>query len=268
MPFPSKPAQPVTARLCLLALTGVLVSAQDFHSKEKESALGVSMAGDVRHRTSSIPDSTVHDYIESIGTRLAAHVPGENLNWDFGVIRDDLGGSTHEALSIPGGHVFIPASLILAADSEAELAGMLAHSMAHIAQRHSTRMAAPATLSSIPLVFIGSWMGMGAGDDDRTLLPLGYLKTQRAFELDADRVAVNIVAAAGYEPAALLEYIRRTQRALTTGSATHSALPPRDERILALETAIASLSSRAGRPAGEFKSIQDRVRRLTVRHYR
>jgi predicted Zn-dependent protease len=267
MPFQNRTA----ASLCLLALIGVLLSAQDFHSKEKESALGVSMTGQVRDHTSAIADSTVHDYIESIGTQLATRLPGENLKWDFGVIRDDVGGSTHEALSIPGGHIFVPASLILAANSEAELAGMLAHSMAHIAQKHSTRMAARAevaTLSTIPLVFIGNWTGMGAGDGDRALLPVGYLKMQRAYELDADRVAVNIIAAANYDPTALLEYIRRTQRALTTGSGMYSALPPREERIEALETAIANLPSRSGRPAGEFKSIQDRVRRLTVRHYR
>jgi predicted Zn-dependent protease len=215
----------VIARLCILALVAVWLSAQDpphsyvnSYSKEKEAALGASLASDVRRHTSAISEPAVHDYIERVGRQLAAQLRGgADLDWEFAVVRDDLGGSTHEPLSIPAGHIFLPTSLILAADNEAELTGMLAHSMAHIAERHGTRMAARGKVdnsSAIPIVFIGGWMGMGAaGNDDRALLPARFLKIQRENELDADRVAVNIMATAGYNPAALVEYIRRTQRA-------------------------------------------------------
>ena len=153
------------------------------------------------------------------------------MDWEFAVVCDDVGGSTHEALSIPGGHIFVPASLILAVDNEAELTGMLAHSMAHIAERHGTRMAGRgqvANASNIPLIFMG-------GSHDRALVPARFLKIRRDYELDADRVAVKIMAAAGFDPAALLEYIRRTQRALRAKPGM-SALPPREERISASET--------------------------------
>jgi predicted Zn-dependent protease len=113
---------------------------------------------------------------------------------------------------------------------------------------------------------MGGWIGTGAaGNDDRALIvPAGFLKIQRENELDADRVAVKIMAAAGFDPAALIEYIRRTQRALAAKSEKYSVLPPREERISALETAAASLPSRTGRPGDEFKAIQDRVRELTA----
>jgi predicted Zn-dependent protease len=237
---------------CILALAANLLSAQE----SQEAALGASLAGEVRSRTSVIADSAVHDYI----MRLVARLPGGgDLAWQFALIRDDVGGSTHEPLSVPGGHIFVPASLILAANSEAELAGMLAHSMAHTTERRG-QVANPSTS---PLAFIGGWVETGpAGNEDRASVPLGYLKIQRRNELDADRVAVNTMAGAGYEPAALLEYIRRTQRALTAESRMYSALPPREERIGALETAMANFGTREGRSGTEFKAIQDRVREL------
>jgi predicted Zn-dependent protease len=260
----------VIARLCILALVAVWLSAQDpaqsnvnYYGKEKEAALGAGLASDERKHTSAISDTTVHDYIERLGRQLAAQLRGGDLDWEFAVIGDDVGGSTHEPLSIPGGHIFVPASLILAVDNEAELGGMLAHSMAHIAERHGTRLAGRgqvANSSTIPLIFIGGSMSTGAS----ALVPRGFLKIQRDYELDADRVGVNTMAAAGLDPAALLEYIRRTQRALTAESRT-SALPAREEGIGALETAVASLPSRTGPSNGdEFKTIQDRVRELTA----
>ena len=241
---------------------------QSFHTADRASESSQIRRTAADRFRSTIGDSKVYDYIESLGRQLAADVPNGDFDWELAVIREDVGGSTHEALSVPGGHIFVSASLILAVDSEAELAGMLAHSMAHIAERHETRMATRGqviNLSIMPLVFIGGRMGMGsAGSDDRALLPMGYLKMQRSNELDADRVAVNIMAAAGYDPAALLGYIRRTQRATTAESTMYSALPPRDERITALETAISDVPSRTARSSGEFEAIQGRVRELAV----
>jgi predicted Zn-dependent protease len=258
----------VIVRLCILALFAAWLNAQDpahsdvnFYSKEKEAALGASLASEVRNRTAAISDSTVHDYIERLGRQLAVQLRGD-LDWEFAVIRDDKGGSTHELLSFPGGHIFVPASLILAAENEAELAGMLAHSMAHIAERRMAGRGRVGNSSTIPLIFMGSSMG----NDDRVLVPVGFLKIQRDYELDADRVAVNIMAAAWFDPLALLEYIRRTQPARTAKSGRYSVLPPRDERISALEAVIASLPSRTGRPGDEFKAIRDSVRELTAYH--
>lgn len=237
-------------RSCILTLVSVLLNAQEparnvAIPKDKEAALGAMIAGESRKRTTSLGDSTVQDYIERLGKQLATQVIGRDGDWEFAVIRDDVGGSTHEALSIPGGYIFVPASLILAVENEGELAGMLAHSMAHVAERH------------------GAGMGLTT-NDDRAPIPAGYLTIQRRNELDADRAAVKIVAAAGYDPTALLEYVRRTQRALTAESGRYSVLPPREERISALETAVANLLSGASQPSGEFNAIQDRVRELAV----
>jgi predicted Zn-dependent protease len=265
----------VIARLCTLALVSACLSAQtpahsdvDFYSKEKRAALGARLATEVRKQTSAIPDSAVHDYLERLGRRLAAQLRVADLDWEFAVVGDDVGGSTHEALSLPGGHIFVPASLILAVDNEAELAGMLAHSMAPIAEGFGPPIAARGRAgdsSNVPLVCGRGWTGMGAaGNGDRAYAPEECLKIWRSNELAADRVAVHVMAAAGYEPAALLDYIRRTQRDLAPASVKYSVLPPREIRIGALETAVANLPSRSGPSGGEFGAIQDRVRELAA----
>jgi predicted Zn-dependent protease len=245
----------VLTRLSSLALAGSLLVAQEPPlNKEKEAALGAAMARQVQNDTATVDDSTVHDYIQPLGRRLAAQVRSGDFQWEFVVIRDNVGGSTHEPLSIPGGHIFVPVSLILAANSEAELAGMLAHSMAHIVERHRVRMAGTANLT----VFYGSRMW----NDDGPPLPAESLRAARDNELDADRVAGVLMAAAGYDPTALIGYLRRTQGPFTTWAATRSLLPPREARISALEAVVANLPPPAIRP--DFKTVQDKVRDLSA----
>src|SRR5258708_25952997 len=94
-------------RLYVFLLAAPLLIAQN----PQEAALNARLAGEVLSRTSPIADLPVHDYVIRLGMRLTIG----NVNSEFTVIRDDAGGSTHEPLSVPGGHVFVPASLILAA---------------------------------------------------------------------------------------------------------------------------------------------------------
>ena len=159
------------ARLCFTGLVSVLLSAQEpaprdanVYNKEKEAALGTSLASEVRKHTSTIGDSKVYDYIGALGRQLAAHMPDGDFDWEFVVIRDDLGREHLKLFPFPVDTFLYRRPLILAVDSEAELAGMLAHSMAHIAERHGRRMATRGqvtNLSSIPLVYHRRWDGDG-----------------------------------------------------------------------------------------------------------
>jgi predicted Zn-dependent protease len=152
--------------------------------------------------------------------------------------------------------------LILAAQNEAEFAGMFAHSIAHVAARHGTRLVTRgelANLASIPLIYMGGWNGNGDA-----LIPIGFLSTQRAYELEADRLAVRMMAGAGYDPGALVRYIVRVQPANTDMDMqkVFSALPSVSDRTAGMEQAIRQL------PAGTYSSgdgiqpIQEEVRRL------
>jgi beta-barrel assembly-enhancing protease len=239
----------VLAAVALTAQERQLGQGVNFYSKEKEAALGAGLAEDARRQTTKLDNPEVQAYVERVGRRLAAHLPDTSLTFTFAVITDDRGGPTHEPIAIPGGYLFVPTSLVLAAQDEAEFAGMLAHAMIHVAARHGTREARRSQIAhetAIPLIYIG---GVEVA---RILLPAGILKMWRANELEADRVAIPTMAAAGYDPAALVRYISRVQPETTVQTQVHSPLPAREQRIAAMEEAIGKL--------GDFARIQQTVR--------
>ena len=103
----------------------------NFYSKEKEASIGASLAADVRKNTTIIESAALSQYVERLGRKLAAVLPDSGIDYTFIVVEKNLGGSTHEPLALPGGYIFIPAELFLAARSESEFASMLAHAVAH-----------------------------------------------------------------------------------------------------------------------------------------
>jgi predicted Zn-dependent protease len=258
---------------CITVLTVLTASAQqpqigqgvNFYSLEKEATLGAALAQDVRQRTTPVDSSTVGAYVEKIGRQLATQLPNVRFTYTFAVIADDMGGSTHEPLSLPAGYIFVTANLIRNARNEGEFAGMLAHAMAHAAERHGTRQATRgqlANLATVPLIFMGGPAGLGAGGEQ--LIPIGFLHLQRQFENEADALAIQLMAGAGFDPQALVSYIGRVQQAdanPSTMSKVFSSLPPRDSRIASMQKTIQGLPPHMYASSDEFYLIQDQVRR-------
>lgn len=232
----------------------------NFYGYEKEAALGATLAQEIRQRTTPLDSNIVRDYVDRLGRRLTAQLPDAHWTYRFIVIRDAMGGRTHEPIALPGGYIFVPTSLILEAQNEEEFAGMLAHAVVHVAARHGTRSATRGELAnqaSIPLIFMaGEW-----ADGADSLIPIGFLAFQRASELEADRRAVGMLAAAGYDPGALVRYISRLQPPNTAVHELHSALPATEKRVAAMEQAIRELPARSYPSSEEFKIIQEEVRR-------
>ncbi|MBM3814777.1 MAG: hypothetical protein FJW20_24390 [Acidimicrobiia bacterium] len=228
--------------LAIVAVAAVSLTAQTrsvgkglhVFSLEKEAALGEVMARDLRRNATPLNSAATWGYIDSLGSKLAEHSPVEGHPYQFDVIVnvDTVANPTHEPAALPGGHIFVSAGLIAAAENEAELAGMIAHAMAHTAARHGTRTATRAQiagLSTIPLIFMGGAMIPGR------LKPIGFLQFSRGFELEADRLAVEMIAKAGYDPKALPAYIGRMQK--DTEPKVFSPWPDREYRVTALEEA-------------------------------
>ena len=261
-------------RLCVLLLACAALSAQDqptgrgvnFYSLEKESALGAQLAGETRQKTTTIASAAVHDYVARLGAQLVAQIPATGFTFTFTVVAEDMDSGIHEPLALLGGYIFVPASLFLAARNEAEFAGMLAHSIAHVAARHGTRLATRAELAniaSVPLVYTGGWTGYAMQQGAGLAVPLGFLTFQRAFEREADLLAIRMMAGAGCDPDALVRYIGRVQAPTdATRSKVFSPLPDRDQRVAAMQHAIEDLPPRAYSSGEEFPPIQDEVRRL------
>jgi predicted Zn-dependent protease len=133
----------ILAALRLLAQTqGTAEKAPNPYSLEKEAALGKQLAAEVRQRTTPIQNPAAQDYVNRLGNRLASHTDTK-VPFTFSVVAEDPCSTTHEPVALPGGYVFVPAALFIAAQDEAEFAGMLAHSIMHVAARHGTRMATP-----------------------------------------------------------------------------------------------------------------------------
>jgi predicted Zn-dependent protease len=153
----------------------------------------------------------------------------------------------------------VPAALFLAARDEAEFAALLAHGMQHVALRHGLRQSTPSgQFATVPLIFLGGWPTGSAG----FAIPAGFALEQRKLELDADAHAVESLAAAGFDPAALLRYLARVQ-ADTPVSKTVSPLPTKEERLAALRSRIGQIAAKpyeAGSP--EFLRLQGEVRRV------
>src|SRR5439155_11663448 len=118
------------------------------------------LAKEVRQKTTPLDIPAVSGYVAEIGRLLAAQFPEARFPYTFHVIAGDAGGRTHKPMWLPAGYIFVPASLIRAAQNEAEFAGMIAHAMAHVAARHGIR---PVTTgerpnpATVPLVFMGGW---------------------------------------------------------------------------------------------------------------
>ena len=252
----------------LLVCLSVSVSGQasrrssntDSYSAEKESALGFQMASRVRAQTTPLGLPSVDSYVADVGRKLAAYAPNSPEPWAFRVMQDQRGGPTCESLSLPGGYIFVAARLVLAARNEAEFAGMLAHAMAHVAERqgiHRAKSGEQGQLASIPLIF----MGGAIGDDEHLLVPVGLLNAQRTGELGADRVAVSMMAAAGYDPHALYNYIERTQLQDANYQEEFSSLPSRTVRLSNLNQMIQNLPAAQSRVDDrDFQVIQQEVR--------
>jgi len=255
-----------------LLLAGLSMAAQEqgpaksdslnAYNLEKEAALGRQMASEVRKHTTPIDSPSVTEYLSRIGRRISAQMP-DAFAFTFSVITDDPCPATHEPVSLPGGYIFLPAALFVVAGDEAEFAGMLAHSMEHIARHHATRKAINGRLSdygSIPLIFLGGWSGYCS---DALLVPALFLTTQRNNEMEADALAVQATARAGFDPQALGSYIGRVQPEPKTE--VFSSLPDRAKRLAAL-LSIAEQQPRLDYEltSGEFVAVQREVVRLAA----
>lgn len=234
----------------------------NFYSVEKEIALGGQLADEFRRKVQVINSPTALAYISGIGQRLVSATGGPPFPYTFTVVADDP-TAMNEVAAFPGAYLFVPSSLILAVKDEDELAGMLAHAIAHVALRDGTRAATRAELAntaSAPLIFMGGWTGYAIQQGESLAIPMGMRQMWRNLELEADRLASRTMAAAGWDPAALARYIERLQAPDATQNKAWPALPPRSERIEAIQRVIAELPQRSYRPHNGLDIVQKELR--------
>src|SRR6202049_4754081 len=161
----------------------------NFYSLEKEIALGKQLAQQVERQAELIEDPVIAEYVNRVGQNLVRNSDAK-VPFTIKVIdSEDV-----NAFALPGGFFFVNSGLILKADNEAELAGVMAHEIAHVAARHGTRQATRgeiAQLSMIPLYIIGGPVAYGVYEASGLLIPMTFLKFSRGFEAEADYLGVQ-----------------------------------------------------------------------------
>src|SRR5579884_2705339 len=170
----------------------------NFYSLEKEIALGKQLAQQVERQSKVINDPVVSEYVNRIGQNLVRNSDAK-VPFTIKVIEDP----SINAFALPGGFFFVQTGLILHADTETELAGVMAHEIAHVAARHGTRQASRgeiAQLATIPLIFMGGAAAYGIYEASGLLVPMSFLKFSRNFETEADYLGIQYMYKTGYDP--------------------------------------------------------------------
>ena len=179
----------------------------NWYSIDKEMALGKAWAQQVQKEAQVVEDPVISEYVNRLGQNLARNSDSK-FPLTIHVIRDE----TPNAMSLPGGFFFVNTGLILTAGSEAELAGGMAHEIAHIAARHVTRELTrqqAAQLATIPLIFIGGWAGYGTRQGAGAMLPLAFRHFDRAFETEADLLGLQYIYKTGYDPNGMIDIFEK-----------------------------------------------------------
>src|SRR5712691_7799656 len=205
----------------------------NFYSIEKEIALGKGLAQEVERQAKIIDDPIIAEYVNCVGQNLVRNSDAKVPFTIKVVDSEDV-----NAFALPGGFFFVNSGLILKAESEAELAGVMAHEIAHVAARHGTRQATRGevmNLASIPLIFMGGWAGYGARQAASVLVPVGFLSFSRGFESEADMLGLEYMYKSGYDPTSFVDFFEKIEtlekRKPGTMAKVFSTHPMTDDRI-------------------------------------
>ena len=181
--------------------------------------LGREAAQEVRQQMPMLPDDRVDGYVEEVGERLARNVPAEFQHREFDYTFDVVNLAEINAFALPGGPMFAHRGMLEKAGSEAEIAGVLAHEISHVALRHGTAQASKAgkyQLGQLGVAIFGAILGGRTGEAVSTggqlLIGATFLKYSREYEKQADILGAQIMARSGYDPRAMATMFQRIEK--------------------------------------------------------
>jgi beta-barrel assembly-enhancing protease len=241
----------------------------NFYSIQKEIALGKQLAQEVERQSKIIDDPVIGEYVNRVGQNL---VRNSDAKVPFTI--KVLDSEEVNAFALPGGFFFVNSGLILKADSESELAGVMGHEIAHVALRHGTKQATKAEMMQIGMIAASiavpyGLAGYGALQGARLLVPVAFLQFSRTMERQADFFGLQYMYKAGYDPTSFVDFFEKIEslekKKPGTVSKLFSTHPMTDDRIQAAQSEIQKILP--AKPeyvvnTSEFKDVKARLATL------
>lgn len=238
--------KPVLALMLSLSLVAGIAEAQtqvksgwNLFSPQQDVEIGAQSAAEAERQMPILRDQNVEAYVNQIGQKLARNAGGPQFNYRFRVVN----ASDINAFALPGGYIYINRGIIENARNEGEVAGVIAHEIAHSALRHGTHQASKAYAAQAGLSILGGLLGGKVGQNTAQILnTVGgvglnalFLKFSRDLETQADVRGAQILAASGYSPADMVSFFHQLEKVdrsrKTTWLSHHPAPPDRIARI-------------------------------------
>jgi len=237
----------------------------DLFSSQEEIQAGQQAAAQVSQQLPLLPDNDpTTKYVQRLGQRLAAHAPGEKWPYNFHVVNQ----KEINAFALPGGAIFVNLGTIQAADNESQLAGVLAHEISHVVQRHGTRAASKQMAAQLPLALLGGMMGNSTLSRAAQLgISFGvgsyFLKNSRQAESEADLLGTDIMYDSGFDPHQMAVFFAKLQEQSGKQSAVAQFLsdhPDPGNRAGAVSQEVATLPTKKyQKDSSEFLAVKKQV---------
>jgi len=243
----------------------------NWYSLETEIRMGKEYSQQVEASVKMVQDPVVTEYVNRIGQNLVRNSDAQ-VPFTIKVIDSD----EVNAFALPGGFFYVNSGLILAADEEAELAGVMAHEIAHVAARHATRQitrAQWANIGTIPLIFVGGGIGYAVRSVAGLALPMTFLSFSRGFEAEADYLGLQYMYKSGYDPQAFISFFEKLQAkekrkpgTLARAFSTHPQTPDRIEKSQEEIGKILPARPQYVVSTSEFDDVKSRLASIENRH--
>jgi hypothetical protein len=241
----------------------------NWYSTDWEIRTGKQYSMEIEKSAHMVTDPVIVEYVNRVGQNIVKNSDCK-VPFTIKVIDSD----EINAMALPGGFFYVNSGLIMAADEEAELAGVMAHETAHVCAHHAARQMTKmnyAQIGSIPLIIFtqGSWTGYGIYEATQLAIPMGFLQFSRMDEAEADWLGVQYMYKSGYDPQAFIQFFEKLDAlekhkpgTLAKVFADHPQTP---DRIMHSEEEIATILP--ARPdymvtTSEFDDVKARLARL------
>jgi Zn-dependent protease with chaperone function len=261
----------------MVAAAGGVASAQtrikpgfNLFSVDQDREIGQKSAAEAERQLPILHNRSVDAFVNAVGKRLATAAPGASYAYQFKVVN----ASDINAFALPGGYLYFNRGLIEAARTEGQLAGVMAHEIAHVALRHGTNQASKAYLGQMGLGVIGGLIGKDDSSTGKTINAVGgfglntlFLKFSRTDEEQADIVGAQTMARAGYDPKDMVDFFEmlRTTQARDPGKVEQffSSHPAPKDRATRIRNEMRSLTIRTTQPVGDLRKAQSALRGMS-----